>query len=258
METNNQSPRKVIHVSKKKFWIGLVIIIIIGLVVFLRNNHRYYPMPMMNALGISDSSGSIESADIPSINFGGQNSMMPYYPDYNNQQSVKDTREFLKVNYSSQIQTRNVPDTVRNVENTIHSVDGRIDSSNHSEKSGFISFVIPKSRFYEFKDTIEGLTHQKLYTENISSSNLLGEKQSIEQQGSNITLSLSSLMASQKTLTTSHNAQLASLQQTLATASNDVKPVIQKAIDDENQAYTVSNSRLQAQIDVQKRIFQIM
>ena len=136
--------------------------------------------------------------------------------------SIADTREFMKVSYSGNIKTRDVKDTARDVRGIIRDMDGRVDSENVSEKYGYINFVIPKSNFDDFRDEIESITHKKLYTENTSSQNLLNQKQNIEQQNSQANTTLSQLQQSQTDLTKKHNQTLASLKNELTTSQKKI------------------------------------
>ncbi len=129
---------------------------------------------------------------------------------------VTDTREFMKVSYSAEIKSRDIGDVMKDIKGAIRDASGRIDTFNTSEKYGYINFVVEKSKFDDFRDEIESLVHAKLYTENISSQNLLGQKQAIEQQAETTTKSLLELQQDQKTLTAKHTTTIANLQKELA------------------------------------------
>ena len=136
-----------------------------------------------------------------------------YYPEsYNRQPDITDTREFLKTSYAGQIKTRRVGEIVNDVKNAVRDVEGRVDSLNSSEKYGRVSFVVPKSRFEEFRSAVESLTHKKLYSEDISSQNLLSQKQSLEEQTISAVTFLTNLEKSKQDLDVRHNQALAALQ----------------------------------------------
>lgn len=100
---------------------------------------------------------------------------------------ITDTREFIKKSFSATIKTREVEAVARKVEILIESVRGRIDSSNintdentYYGPSANFSFVIPKDNLNKFQDELRTYTWARLYSQNISSQNLLGEKQDLE------------------------------------------------------------------------------
>ncbi len=100
---------------------------------------------------------------------------------------ITDTREFIKKSFSATIKTREVEAVARKVEILIESVGGRIDSSNintdentYYGPSANFSFVIPKDNLNKFQDELRTYTWARLYSQNISSQNLLGEKQDLE------------------------------------------------------------------------------
>lgn len=136
--------------------------------------------------------------------------------------SIADTREFMKVSYSGNIKTRDVKDTARDVRGIIRDMEGRIDSENVNEKYGYINFVIPKSNFDDFRDEIESITHKKLYTENTSSQNLLSQKQNIEEQSGQATMTLGQLQQSQADLTKKHNQTTANLKSELVSVQKKI------------------------------------
>ena len=259
MENNNQ---KVIRISRKKLIISLVILAVFGLVIGI----------ILNSLSTArmKSAPSIETGMAPLISDG-----RFAYPDYYNEQSdITDTREFLKTSYSATLKTRDVSEVVKEVKNAIRDVEGRIDRMNSSEKYGQISFVVPKSRFEEFRSEIESLTYAKLYTENISSQNLLSQKQGIEEQTENILSTLESLKKQKDDLALKHTqvinsinreitrirAELANVRSTMAGATEPSvitllrnqessltgQEIIQKQkLSGENNNYAVQNQNLE-------------
>jgi len=181
------------------------------------------------------------------------------YPDYYRQNpDITDTRQFLKTSYSADIKTRDVKDIVRDVRGIIRDVDGRIDNSQESEKYSYVSFVVPTSKFEAFRDEIESLTYAKLITVNVSSENLLGQKQSIEEQTRSATSTLANLEKQKKALTTRHNQTLAGMNAELDTLQNQVPypteraDTIKQSIDNENKSYNSQNQNLTNQIDAYK------
>ncbi|MEK7616210.1 MAG: DUF4349 domain-containing protein [Patescibacteria group bacterium] len=104
------------------------------------------------------------------------------YPAYTNEIPITDDREFLKMNYRTDIRTRNVSEMSRRIQTIIHGHDGRIDSLQVSPKNAQIQFAIPANKFEVFRSEIESLTKGKLISVNINAQNLLTQKQQIESQ----------------------------------------------------------------------------
>jgi hypothetical protein len=208
---NTGSRKKVIRVSKKAaIFIGIIVVLgIIAGAIFLQPRGRVY-----ETLGGGTSTQNIAypetASSTPAVAY--PDKMMPYYQDNS---SVKDTREFMKVYYNTEIKTRDVKDVTRDVKSAIRDADGRIDNINEAPKYAYISFVVPKSKFENFKEEIEDLAHEKLVLENTSSSNQLGQKQYIEEQQENAETSLADLKKELATLNTSHAQAVKALQNSI-------------------------------------------
>ncbi len=225
MENNTQQPRKVIRLSKSrttKLVIAVVILIIAFFYVMSGSLNTARIKTMGGGYnGVTSNSGSnsirdfaLPEASSPSSNSFMDRMMPPFY--YGGEPSIRDTREFLKTSYNAQIKTRDVSRVISDTKNAIRDVEGRIDSLNSSEKSGYISFVVPKSKFSEFQNTMESLTHKKLYVENISSQNLLSEKQSIEEQTAGATATREELVKTKSLVTAQYTQDSATLKKDLA------------------------------------------
>lgn len=221
MEENKQTERRVITISRKKLIISVVVLAVIVLI-----GGWAVLSVSRNSFGVS----SMESA-LPMVTGGSSSNKMmnsnssDYYRYQEQDSSIKDTREFLKTNYSSTIKTRDVSDVVKQVKNIVKGADGRIDEFNTSEKYGRVRFVVAKSKFDDFRDEVESITHKKLYTESISSQNLLTEKQGIEGQISDTTQSLDSLISQKTELTNSHNKTVISLNKELSRINTELVKV---------------------------------
>ncbi len=270
--------RKVIKISKKRIWH----IVIFLIVVFL--GLRYLVLPFLsNTTGIGPGSGAMRMGSSQSADSAG-GSFMPRFPDIypgNQTSSYKDTREFLKTNYSAQIRTRDVSDIMKDVKNSVKGADGRIDSINVSDKYGYVNFVVPKSNFDTFKDEIESLVHEKLITISESSTNLLSQKQQIETDATNIQNNLTSLEKAKADLTTKHNQKIASLNNQIAALQaqvnakqaeidaattapqkatlqneqqnyNSQRQVLEQQKASENSSYTIQNKNYDSQITATK------
>ncbi|HAQ02638.1 TPA: hypothetical protein DEP30_00825 [Candidatus Nomurabacteria bacterium] len=220
MEENKIVERKVIKISKKKLIWGAVLIVIVLIIGW----------GVMSVVSNTFSVGSTESS-VPMLPSGSSSAKMmnsnsyDYYRYPDQDASIKDTREFLKTSYSSIIKTRDVSDVVTEVKNIVKGSDGRVDEFSSSEKYGRVRFVVAKSKFDAFKDEVESITHKKLYTESISSQNLLTEKQGIEGQILDASTSLSSLTSQRDTLIASHTKAINSMNKELARINGDLAKV---------------------------------
>lgn len=247
--------QKTIKISKKKLQWLVLILIILGL-WWAFQTPRYYPMPFM---GVSEDQ---------SVTSGGSRDMMliegeiapDYYPrGYYGSPDITDDRQFLKTNYSAHIKTRDVKTIIRNIKGIVSLADGRIDNLQESEKYGYVGFVIPKDNLESFRDEIESLTYSKLITVDISSQNLLGQKQNIEDQMNSATSSLADLTKQKTNLTAKHNQTLAGLNAQLATLQNQgtstdaERAVIRQSIEKENRSYNSQLANLDNQIDSTKK-----
>ncbi|NVN97178.1 hypothetical protein HXX01_03025 [Candidatus Nomurabacteria bacterium] len=238
MEENKKTERKVIRISRKKLIWGIVVLVLIliaGGYIYIRNSAKTGRYPMYESVGSLDSSFKSTS-----------NSIMPSRPyddnyRYQNQNpSITDTREFLKTSYNSTLKTRDVSGVTTQVKNTIKAADGRVDNFYSSEKYGRISFVVAKSKFEAFKNEIEGIVHKKLYTESISSENLLGEKQGIEGQLSDANQSLDSLISQRTELTNSHNKTSSSLSKDLDRINGELSKLSDNMLVEKNAQTLIS------------------
>lgn len=225
--------RKVIKISKKKFKIIIIVAVIILLVIVLGalgimrglfGVGSYNARPMMN---IAEDEGITTSIMNPlgSSEKGVSDYYQPNDWRGSQQPSISDTREFLKVNYSASIETRDVEKVTTDVKNIIKGADGRIDNISSSEKRGYISFVVAKSKFEAFKSEIENITHKKLFVENESSQNLLTQKQSIEEQTTNIVNTLANLKNQKDTLNAKHIQTVGTINKEIARIQKELTAV---------------------------------
>lgn len=200
--------RRVIRISRTKFIIVSIVVIIVAFLWYSSTRILY------NTFGTSSAPAMQGVSNLSSES----TRSMPdsYYPVNPQTPSITDTREFLKTSFSATIKTRDVPGVVTDVKNIIKGADGRIDNIYSSEKSGQISFVVAKSKFDAFRNEIEAITHEKLYSESVSSQNMLSQKQGIEGQTSNIVNTLDNLTQQKDALTTKHNQAINSIKSELA------------------------------------------
>src|SRR3990167_11466300 len=137
-----------------------------------------------------------------------------YYPYryYNPDVPVTDAREFLKVNYNATMQTRDVQGLTRRVETTVRGYSGRIDQESSSPQYGYVSFVVPMSKYDAFRAELESLVDSRFLTVNISSQNLLPQKQSIEEQQKQADNTLADYKAARQSIVNAHASAAKSLQ----------------------------------------------
>lgn len=222
--------QKTVTISLKKIvkWAIIIILILIAARLTWRVTHRsYYGLGVADSVGgdvasVSFDDGSAKLANpMSSGAFYGGNPLTEMFG--NNNGSIADTRQFMKVNYSGDIKTRDVKDTARDVRGIIRDMEGRVDSETVTERYARVSFVIPKSNLDDFRDEIESLTHKKLYTENTSSENLLAQKQNIEERSDLTTKSLSDLQSEKSKAEAAHKKELAALQTQLNNLTTSVE-----------------------------------
>ena len=206
-----------IVISKRK----LVIVVIIAVLVFLG---VIVWSSLFSRIGMRSSETAIQAPDIGYGDYSATKMMEPYYRG-GQQPTITDAREFLKTSYSSTIKTRNVADMTRDVKNAIAGADGRIDNFYSSEKSSRISFVVAKSKFETFRSEIESLTYAKLYTESVSSQNLLSQKQQIEEQTSNVLDSLENLQKQKEDIGLRHTQSVGVINREIARIQTELVDV---------------------------------
>lgn len=128
-----------------------------------------------------------------------------YYDSRARNLPITDTREFLKTYYDATIKTRNIPEKIDRIEIVVRGVGGRVDNKRSGEEYGSVSFAVPSSQFFSFREEIRELAGRKLIIENVNSENLLPQKQSIEAEKSQIEESIKTLKNKKTELTKNHN-----------------------------------------------------
>lgn len=156
---------------------------------------------------------------------GSANIDYAYAPDYypypypGGDVPVTDERELLKVNYSASMQTRDVTGLTRRVETTVRGHDGRIDQISVSPTSGYVGFVLPISAYETFRTELESMVNDKFLTVNIQSSNMLPQKQSIEEQQKDAEKTVTDYQASRAKIVSTHATAVRSLQSQIDAAA---------------------------------------
>lgn len=185
------------------------------------------PLNSSTSLDITSRAPSISSAS--SIGGGGWKgglsapSLSLDYPYYGNNTSVSDTREFIKKSFNATLRTRKVESTAKKVEVLINGMDGRIDSSNISEKYASIGFVVPKSKLDDFEEQLRSYTNKKFYSQSVSSQNLLGEKKNIEQNQDQASSTIASLTASKNLVQSNYTKQSSSVKSQISSKTATLK-----------------------------------
>lgn len=211
-EINNNGV-KVIRLSKRKFRLFLVVLIIIGIYLFSRSSLN------VGHIGYFDTykTGSLSTGVYQDVAMA-----PPYYGGPEEISIDTDDREFIKTSYSSNFKTKNVSKLVNDIKNVVKGSDGRVDRLNTSPKNGYVQFVVAKSKFDSFRDEIESLTHKKLYFESISSQNLLTEKISIEDQMEEIEKRLANLINQKEILKNNHDKKVSSINKEIARIKSEL------------------------------------
>ncbi|PIR44461.1 MAG: hypothetical protein COV10_04375 [Candidatus Vogelbacteria bacterium CG10_big_fil_rev_8_21_14_0_10_51_16] len=257
-------PEKNKRLGRKRMILGLITFLVIGLLWVLV---RF----LASSMGLYDSTNMM-SQEIPYV---GTTVRRPG-PEQS-QPDITDTREFLKMSYSANLKSRDVRNTARNVKSIIREADGRVDSEQVTDKHASLRFVVPQTRFESFRAEVESLTHKKLYVENVSSENLLSQKQNIERATSDQSSYLADLQLQKQTLANAHAgtsatyqrelasvlAQLVSVRESIRTAQTSQQralfeiqettlvareSTLRQNIDSENKTYAIKSADLANQI----------
>lgn len=191
---------------------------------------------------------------------------MPQMKDsfYNPSAPITDTREFLKQDYNAEVRTRKVDMLASRIQTMVRGYGGRIDGYSASEKHGYVSFAIPAAKLEAFRTEMKSTIRAKLYTEYISSQNLLPQKQSIEEQDLLAEKALADLRVQRDQLIADHKKTLSSLQGQLNAVNKELadsntdetrqqqlnaqKNTLQNRIYNENKSYTASLASFDSQI----------
>lgn len=239
MQPIESRPRKVISISRRKFIIAVIVLAIIAAAAVITSKNSRVLTTDQNM-----SVGSVGGGRANNYPQAPESASMPY-PDYyrGGEPTIDDTREFLKMSYSARLKTRDVPEAVKDVKNAVRDAEGRIDNMTSADKSGYVSFVVPKSRFDSFRDEVALITNARLYTETISSQNLLGEKQSLEQQAESAATYLASLEKQKSDLDDKHVKAVNSLKSELLAVQNQLAAVQYKLerTDDPNEINSLNS-----------------
>ncbi|HEY4522471.1 MAG TPA: hypothetical protein VJH91_02445 [Candidatus Paceibacterota bacterium] len=233
-------------------WIAIILALLAVLALFNASDGRFNRgiVPMMGGYGgdyvlysetdaTYPTSAPMPPAISPRGMMGGISANMsarmisPEYPGYwKSQPSASDAREFLKVSYGAEMQTRDVPALTRRVESTVRGADGRVDNTTSSREYGYVSFVVPMSKYEGLRDELETLVGSRFLTVNISSENLLPQKVSIEEQQKYVETNISDLKDERASLVSSHSRAVVSIQSQLNANTQEIASLNSEATSD--------------------------
>ena len=207
----------------------------------------YLPMPAysVSSPGMPVTQGTTRGGYYEGDSAGSATSMVApeYYPyPYGGEEvPVTDTREFLKRDYNATMRTREVPELARRIETTVRGYDGRIDQVSSSPKSGYVGFVVPASKFEDFRTELESLVNRRFITVNISSQNLLPQKQNIEEQQKSVEKSLAELRSEHKKIVSAHTSVVGVIQSKIDANAREQSSLRSEITNDPNRQAQISS-----------------
>lgn len=136
---------------------------------------------------------------------------------------ASDTREFLKTDYHANIKTRKVGVMANRIQTFVRGFDGRVDTLSVDSRHAYITFVVPKDSFENFKEEIKSLVPDRFISEEDRSQNLLPQKKSIEQQTNSVSQILDGLQKDRAALINRHNTAIISLRRQLNGIFSEIK-----------------------------------
>lgn len=167
------------------------------------------------------------------------------YPEYPpTEVPISDKREFIKTDYYSSLRTRHIEEVKTKIEIAVRGFGGRVDTSSSAERYGYVSFAIPANQLPLFKEEIISLVGEKFYKEQLSSVNLLPQKQSIEEQQSYTQNALNSLKSEQTLLAKNHNSVISSYQLRVNTLNGEINQLETELLTASQQRKTEIASRI--------------
>jgi hypothetical protein len=163
---------------------------------------------------------------------------------------LSDSREFLKTDYSTSIQSRHVQKTTDRLQTTIRGFGGRVDSATNSEKNGYINFAIPASKLDAFKAEVKNIAGEKFVNESMQMQNMLPEKQSIEEQQRQTNEVLENLKKDRDSLIAEHtktvgslNAQISRINKQLSKLQTELQNYPEREVEINTKKQQLLNSR---------------
>ncbi|KKR45400.1 MAG: hypothetical protein A3G47_02145 [Candidatus Zambryskibacteria bacterium RIFCSPLOWO2_12_FULL_39_45] len=190
-----------------------------AILVVMGNSVNYSTKTLITPNYTTSSSDAMESSA------QSKNSIMPdYYPRYGypGESPISDGREFLKTHYNSTLRTRHVTNTKTRIETIVRGFGGRIDGSSSAERYGYIGFALPANKLELFRQEIKDIFGEKLYIEQISTENLLPQKQSIEAEQTQTEKYITGLKSERNQVINSHNSTATSLQSKINAINTEI------------------------------------
>lgn len=135
--------------------------------------------------------------------------------------TIEDTRQFLKTDYGAYLKTRTVNALAEQLQILVRGLGGRIDSASSSDKTGYLSFVLPAEKLETFRIQLKSIAGEKFVNEHVQTENLLSQKVNIEDQTKDAERQLAQLQVDKNQLTDTHNQTVAALQVQLAANSKE-------------------------------------
>ena len=174
---------------------------------------------------------------------------------------ISDNREFLKTDYSAAIVSHNVSELTTKIQTTIKGFDGRVDSVNSSQESGYLSFVIPATKLDSFRLELKNISGQKFVIEQTQTENMLPQKQGIESQQKSFKDQISLLTTQKTQLTDSHTKTVNSLQYQISSAKKQLTGLenqqpLTLEIEQQKEELTSKIKNLQAQLSSENLNYQ--
>src|SRR3989344_3367434 len=199
--------------SRDLSWITIVLAVATLITFFMvANPDMSRPIPMMGG-SMEFGAPSMPTRDMSDMSVTPDSYPYPYpgsTPD------AGDTREFLKTNYSAGMLTRDLSRLAGRVATAVRGHGGRIDQESVSPKYGYVSFVVPMSRYEAFRPELESRVGSRFLQVSITSENLLPQKQSIEEQQKQADSALADYKAARVRLVAAHTSRIAALQAQIA------------------------------------------
>ena len=211
---------------------------------------------IIGSLGSVIGVGQGGSVPVPSVPGGYSSNISPTNINYNNYYkqnngTVSDVREFIKNTFSARIKTREVEVVAKKIKNLVKLSDGRLDSSNIDTKYASLSFVIPKNKLDDFEEEIRTFTNAKLYTQTVSSENLLNQKQNLERNQASVKETTSILSTQKQNIQSEYLKQSNTLKADITSNESQLKNInlnIQSKIE-ERAAAELDNTTKESEIE---------
>jgi Fe2+ transport system protein B len=191
--------------------------------------------------------GAVPIPGIPSSMYSQRINIPSFNFNNHNNGDITDTREFIKKTFSANIKTRDVEDVAKKIELLIKGLGGRIDNSNITNTYATFSFVIPKSKLDDFESQIRSYVHKKLYSQTITSQNLLEEKQNLEHNQGTTKESIASLATERQQVQTEYTKKANELKSKISTKNSQARTTQNNITKKEDEVNTATNTTIKTE-----------